>query len=150
MRTKLDPHLIAKTAPKANPRQIALAGKFRITVIAPELIRVEFDRRGEFLDKATQAVWFRDLGECSYKVRRREKYLVVETEKAEFYVDTGKKAIAFVQMDGYRIPADNPDNLGGTYRTLDRARGAVPLGKGIIGRNGVAVMEDKTLILDTD
>ena len=150
MKTKLDPHLIAATNGKANPNQIYKDGTVRITVIAPELIRVEIDQRGKFLDKATQAVWFRDCGEWSYTIRKQDKHLVVRTDKAAFYVHTGKRTIDFVELDGYRIPADNGDNLKGTYRTLDRAKGAVPLGKGIIGRNGVAVMEDKSLILDTD
>jgi len=150
MTGKLDPHLIAKTDGRANPRQVYTSGKVRITVIAPELIRVEFDDRGMFLDQATQAVWFRDCGLCSYRVTKEGSYLVVETEKASFYVNNRKKCIDFAEIGGYRIPADNRDNLKGTYRTLDRSRGAVSLGEGIIGRNGVSVMEDSTLILDTD
>ena len=150
MKTQLDPHLIAKTNGKANPRQIYTNGKVRVTVIAPELIRVEFGNTATFLDKATQAIWFRDCGECSYEIKQREKHLVVETETASYYIDTAKKSIDFVELDGYRIPADNKDNLRGTYRTLDRAKGKVNLDQGVIGRNGVAVLEDKTLILDTD
>ena len=150
MGAKLDPHLIAKTGGGANPRQIHTGKKFRVTVLAPELIRVEFDPRGVFLDKATQAIWFRDLGECPFRVREVGRHLVVETEKAAFFIDIRKKAVDFVELDGFRIPADNKDNLKGTYRTLDRAKGAVPLGSGIIGRNGVAVLEDGTLILDSD
>ena len=150
MRTKLDPHLVAVTNGAANPRQVYIHQNVRITVIAPELIRVEFDPRGTFLDKATQAVWFRDCGEWEYTVESVGKYLIVRTDKAEFHVDTGRRRIGFVLIDGIFTPADNWDNLKGTYRTLDRTRGKVRLGQGIIGRNGVAVMEDKTLILDTD
>ena len=150
MNATLDPHLIAVTNGKANPRQIHTAGKTRITVIAPELIRVEFDPRGNFLDKATQAIWFRDGGEWAYCVKKQGRHLVVETGKASFYICPRERKIDFVEMDGYRFPADNKDNLKGTYRTLDRAMGPVPLGKGIIGRNGVAVLEDSTLILDSD
>ena len=150
MKTRLDPHLIAVTAGKAHPNQIYADGEVRITVIAPELIRVEFDRKKKFLDQATQAVWFRDCGQWDFTVRKDGKSLIVQTEKAVFYVDTTKRRIDFVMIDGCCIPADNRDNLKGTYRTLDRAGGAVRLGKGIIGRNGVAVMEDKTLILGDD
>lgn len=150
MKTKLDPHLIAKTNGRADPLQIHTQGKTRITVIAPELIRVEFDDRRQFLDQATQAVWFRNCGQCAYTVASRDKYLVVHTRKADFYVDPRKSRIAFVELDGERIPADNRDNLKGTYRTLDHTRGAVNLGKGIISRGGVSVMEDKSLILDDD
>ena len=150
MNTHLDPHLIAHTGGRANPSQIYQCGAVRITVLAPELIRVEFDRSRRFLDQATQAVWFRDLETCAYSVEQQENYLTVKTEKAVFYIDTKKQIIDFVELDGCRISADNRDNLKGTYRTLDRAMGSVPLGKGIIGRNGVAVMKDDTLILDTD
>ena len=150
MKAQLDPHLIAKTGGNANPNQIYISGRTRITVLAPELIRVEFDPRGAFLDKATQAVWFRDLGQWRFDVKAQGQHLVVKTEKAAFYVNTLLKKIDFVELDGYRIAANNRDNLKGTYRTLDRAMGALPLKKGIIGRNGVSVMEDRSLILDTD
>ena len=150
MNTHLDPHLIAHTNGSANPSQIYQSGSIRITVIAPELIRVEFDRNRRFLDQATQAVWFRDCGTCAFSVEQQEKHLTVKTEKATFYIDNRKQIIDFVELDGFRISADNKDNLKGTYRTLDRAMGSVPLGKGIIGRNGVAVMKDDTLILDAD
>ena len=150
MKAQLDPHLIAKTGGNANPNQIYISGRTRITVLAPELIRVEFDPRGAFLDKATQAVWFRDLGQWQFDVNAQGQHLVVKTEKAAFYVNTLLKKIDFVELDGYRIAANNRDNLKGTYRTLDRAMGALPLKKGIIGRNGVSVMEDRSLILDTD
>jgi alpha-glucosidase (family GH31 glycosyl hydrolase) len=150
MKAQLDPHLIAKTEGQPNPSQVYTAGKIRITVIAPELIRVEFDDRGVFLDKATQAVWYRDCGECQYTVKKRGIHLVAETDQAAFWINPRKKTVDFVEINGYRFPADNGDNLKGTHRTLDRAKGAVPLGLGVIGRNGVALMEDDTLILDVD
>ena len=147
---KLDPHLIAVTAGGADPRQVYVEDHIRVTVLAPELIRVEFDDRKKFLDQATQAVWFRNCGECTFGITHEEKYMVVATEKAVFYIDTRRRRIDSVELDGVRIPANNKDNLKGTFRTLDRARGAVRLGKGVIGRNGVSVMEDDTLILDSD
>ena len=150
MNTTLDSHLIAKTAGNPNPKQVYTKGNLRVTVIAPELIRVEFDSRAVFLNKATQAVWFRNCGEHPYHVKVCGSHLIVITEKAAFFINTKKKSVDFVEFDGSRIPADNKDNLKGTYRTLDRAKGAVSLEKGIVGRNGVAVMEDRTLILDTD
>ena len=150
MTTKLDPHLIAQTDGAANPKQLFSRGNLRVTVIAPELVRVEFDPKAEFLDKATQAVWFRNCGVHPFRVKICRRHLIVITEKAAFFINTRKKTVDFVEIDGCRIPADNKDNLKGTYRTLDRAMGAVSLEKGIIGRSGVAVMEDRTLILDTD
>lgn len=150
METRLNPHLVAKTAGKGNPNQEYISGNIRVTVIAPELLRVEFDPRSTFLDKATQSIWYRDLGSCEYKLIFEDKHLVVKTEKATFYVNRKKQRIDFVEIGGERIKANNKDNLKGTYRTLDMKRGSAPLGLGVIGRNGVAVLEDNSLILDED
>lgn len=150
MPAQLDPHLIAKTDGAPNPNQVFVSGKTRVTVIAPELIRAEFDPRAAFLDQATQSVWFRDCGTCKYTVTSRGHILTVETEKAVFHINTRRKCIAYVEIGGQRIRADNRDNLKGTYRTLDRAAGAVTLGHGIIGQNGVSVIRDDSLILSSD
>ncbi len=150
METRLDAHLVAKVQGKGNPKQEYITGKIRVTVIAPELIRVEFDDRSSFLDSATQSVWFRDLGEYPYTLKFLDKHIAVATEKATYYINRKKKRIDFVEIDGKRVKADNKDNLKGTYRTLDMTRGSAPLGLGIIGKGGVAVIEDDSLILDVD
>ena len=90
METRLDAHLVAKTNGKGNPKQEYITGKIRVTVIAPELLRVEFDDRSSFTDSATQAVWYRDLGEYEYSLKFLDKHIVVKTEKAEYYVNRNK------------------------------------------------------------
>ncbi len=150
MNTKLNSHLVAKTSGKAHPKQIYVSGNIRITVIAPELIRVEFDPRSTFLDEATQSIWYRDLGECEFSLQFLDKHIVVTTNTAVYYINRKKQRMDFVEIGGKKVNANNKDNLKGTYRTLDMARGAVPLELGIIGRNGVAVIEDKSLILAVD
>ena len=100
MNTTLDSHLIAKTAGNPNPKQVYTKGNLRVTVIAPELIRVEFDSRAVFLDKATQAVWFRNCGEHPYRVKVCGSHLIVITEKAAFFINTKKTSIDFVEIDG--------------------------------------------------
>ena len=150
METRLDAHLVAKTNGKGNLKQEYIAGKIRITVIAPELIRVEFDDRSTFLDSATQSIWYRDLGECEYSLKFLDKHIAVTTSVATYYISRKKRKIDYVEISGKRVKADNRDNLKGTYRTLDMTRGSAPLGLGIIGKNGVAVLEDNSLILDVD
>lgn len=150
MEIKLNPHLVAKTNGKCNPKQEYITGKIRITVIAPELIRVEFDDRSTFVDSATQSIWFRDLGECPFTLRFLEKHIEVKTEKAVYYINRKKKRIDYVSLNGEIIKANNSDNLKGTYRTLDMTRGRAPLGIGVIGKKGVAVIEDNSLILGED
>ncbi|MGM7423582.1 TIM-barrel domain-containing protein [Cellulosimicrobium sp. CpK407] len=46
---------------------------------------------------------------------------------------------------------NGPGNLGGTARTLDEADGPVPLGPGVVSRDGWAVIDDSAgLVLDDD
>ena len=150
METRLDAHLVAKTNGKGNPNQEYIAGNIRITVIAPELVRVEFDPMSSFVDEATQSVWYRDLGTSEFSLHFHDKHIEVKTQKASYFINRKKQRIDYVVLDGKHIKANNKDNLKGTYRTLDMSRGAVPLDLGVIGKNGVAVFEDKSLILATD
>ena len=150
MCARLNDHLIAKTAGTPNPKQVFQTENTRITVLAPELIRVEFGSEGTFTDKATQAIWYRDLGECNYGVEIQKKHFVVRTEKATFYVNPKRKKVDCVELDGVCVKANNKGNLGGTARTLDGTRGAIPIDKGVVSTNGVAVIEDGSLILDED
>ncbi|MFA5449886.1 MAG: TIM-barrel domain-containing protein [Clostridia bacterium] len=143
----LHKHLIAKTRPKANDSQIVLLDRARITVLTPELIRVETDN---FVDEATQIVWYRDLPECKFTVEENTAQAAIKTTDAEFIFDKRKKRITFVVLNGEKIACNNKQNLKGTARTLDFTAGKIPLQDGIIGKNGVAVMEDKSLILKED
>ena len=144
-----DKHLIPEFRPLANEKQVHIDGKYRFTVIAPELLRVEVDKKGEFSDHATQQVWFRDLGECKYGVQTTAKTIEIITEKATYVFDKRKERVTQVLLDGEYLPCDNSDNLMGTARTLDMTAGHVKMDKGVIGKKGVAVMDDNSLyILD--
>lgn len=147
MKSKLDGHLVAKTSPLGNPNQIYITADFRFTVIAPDLLRVEYDPRSTFTDEATQTVWFRDLGECPYKLGFEEKHITIETEKAKFWINRKKCRPEFVDIGSKRISVNNASNLGGTARTLDGTGGKIKIGKGVVAKDGIAVLEDNSLIL---
>lgn len=150
MQNRLDEHLIAQTSPLGNPNQTYITTDFRFTVIAPDLLRVEYDPKSTFTDEATQTVWFRDLGECPFTLGFEEKHITVKTEKAKFWVNRKKACPEFVEIDGKRVGADNRRNLGGTARTLDGTAGKIKIGEGVVGEDGVAVIEDNSLILGKD
>ena len=145
----LDSHLIPKTKPAANPGQMYISDKVRITVIAPELVRFEVSDSFVFCDEATQIVWFRDLGECKFDLVFKPDHIMVVTSKAKYYYHRKKRVVDIVEIDG-EIIKTKEGNLKGTARTLDNTNGWVPLGKGVVGRKGVAIMEDNSLILGSD
>lgn len=145
----LDSHLIPKTKPAANPAQMYISNKLRITVIAPELVRFETSESFVFCDEPTQIVWFRDLGECDFDLVFKPEHIMVVTSKAKFYYHRKKKKVDIVEIDG-EIISTSKGNLKGTARTLDQTNGFVVLQKGIVGRKGVAVMDDNSLIIGAD
>lgn len=136
----LDAHLIAATAPVADRKNMIVSGKRRITVLAPELFRIEEDETGSFCDAATQAVWFRNMAPVEYEVRMsggaddikkcatgaeeceiggQDAGLTVTTSKVELILKEDLSGSVVVLADGRRVPLFNEGNLLGTYRTLD-------------------------------
>ncbi|MDE7060567.1 MAG: hypothetical protein K2O71_03100, partial [Lachnospiraceae bacterium] len=68
----MEKHLIAKTRPAANKENIIVRGKIRVTVLTPELFRIEEDETKDFCDGATQAIWFRDMEPVEFEVDAAE------------------------------------------------------------------------------
>ncbi len=146
----LSEHLIAKTKPHPNPKCTVILNNIRITVIAPELIRVEKNEKGRFEDRATQIVWFRDLGENDYAYKQKDEKITVTTEKAVFVIDTITGKAISVTFDGNTVMPNENNNLLGTARTLDKCSGKIDLEKGVISKDGVSSFTDDSLILDID
>ena len=128
------------------------SGGIRISVITERLIRVEWQSEAQFCDKPTQSVLHRDLGKVSYSVARKNGMICVNTPAARLIVDenTGEFRQAKVK-GGFCTTDPHAGNLGGTVRTLDNKRGAVPLEEGILSKSGVSVLDDSaSLTLEAD
>jgi len=65
-------------------------GKYRFTVITESLIRIEYDENGEFEDKPTQLVWYRNHPKPNYQIKEDKKYLELETKFFKLYYTKGK------------------------------------------------------------
>ncbi len=148
----LDPHLIAKTAPLANPNNIIHWGNFRVTVLFDRLFRVEEDASGTFCDEATLTVWFRDMPAVPFETTEQDGKLYVKTAKATLVLGACREE-SYVILDDRNVALDNSQNLCGTEPTLDCCDGELkfipgwgffklPLTMGVLSKNGVAVWED--------
>ncbi len=131
--------------------------KYRITVLADRLIRLEYSEEGQFEDRKSFAVVDRFFADVDCKVADSEDALSIETgfllltyDKKEF--SSCGLSIYLKNMDTtwhYGDSYGDFSNLGGTARTLDDADGRVRLEKGIFGRNGYAVIDDsKTPVME--
>lgn len=158
----LNHHLIARTAPKASPKNMVCFGNIRITVLTSSLFRVEQSEPQLFCDEATQVVWFRNLPAVPFEVTAAEEECRVKTKDVTLIVRKNIWESSIIFQQGEEILITDEDNLLGTYRTLDccdgnffsdgREKGhAIALEKGVLSRNGVAVYDDSnSLILRGD
>lgn len=150
-----------KCHPLAEKSCIVQGDRYRFTVLTPSLLRLEYDAAGNFEDHATQVVLNRDFpAPCFRAADRDEDCLVLKTEKLTL---TYRKSQGFtasglqIKVEGnYSLHhsvwhfGEEPDDFGGTARTLDNADGAVPLERGIQSRDGWSVLDDTGSLLLTE
>ncbi len=149
-KVKLDERLIAVTHPEALKSSVVLGKNFRITVLTDRLFRVETSVTGKFIDDATQSVWFRNLETPKYKAENTENTVKITTDAVTLVFDKKSGKSKIVTKSGAVIPAMNKGNLKGTMRTLDGNFGIYFFKLGIMSKTGVAVFQDKGLILNKD
>lgn len=155
----LNEHLIAKTSPVANLKNIVKYADYRITVLADRLFRIEKSSPEKFTDEATQVVWFRNFAPIKFSVKELDCGVEITTDAVSLYVDKNYEKSYCVVL-GKKVALNNDGNLLGTYRTLDHYTGSADMRDkhktchmefGVCSRSGVAVLDDKeSLILNSN
>ena len=147
----LDKHLIAKTAPEANKKNVILWKNYRVTVLGERLFRLERSERKKFRDGATLSVWFRNMPPQSFTATENEGALELKTAGATLLIRENRGDCRIVLCgETEEKPICNDGNLLGTYRTLDECDGDLYIrtGKkirpdyGVCSKTGVAVYDD--------
>lgn len=128
-----------KSDGSACAENVIIDSDLRITVITPELIRIE---KGSFCDLPTQTVLFRNLGKVDFSFKKFSDRITVKTDKCEFCVSKCGELQSVRLSDGRLVTDFKKGNLKGTRRTLDVTFGRVKLVDGIVSRNGVALTDD--------
>ena len=127
--------------------------KWRITVLTEELLRLEYSEDGSFEDHPTQRVINRDFPVPGFQVREGEEELQVITPKVHLTYD--KRPFSpnglEIRIRGNGCASvwhygEAVRDLKGTARTLDEARGEIPLEPGLLSRNGITVLDDSGTI----
>ncbi len=167
------------TSPVARPEATVRGDRYRITVLADGLVRLERAEDGVFEDRASAFALHRDLPVPDFRVTESAEGVEVVTDRLRLRYDRGPFTANGLSVEvrgahsayhgvwrygqrGPGVPAaavpvepdavgNGPGNLGGTARTLDEADGPVPLGPGVVSRDGWAVVDDSaSLVLDDD
>ncbi len=158
----LPQHLTIATDPVAPAANQVVGEHYRITVLTPRLLRLEYSPTGRFEDRATQLVLHRDLGPVDFRVVRDATGLHLFTEALTLDYDEGPFSPSGLTVRiaggpgyhsewryGIRFEPSiwQPGNLGGTARTLDGIDGSLPLEDGLVSTTGYAILPDATLAL---
>lgn len=128
--------------------------KYRITVLTPQLLRLEYQEDGVFEDRMTQRVVNRSFDVPEFTVKQTEERLEIITEY--LYLQYNKKQFSssglsiLVNGDGcYRKwnYGDEIYDLKGTARTLDGVNGPIALEHGILSGQGFTVLDDSSSVI---
>jgi alpha-glucosidase (family GH31 glycosyl hydrolase) len=155
----LKPHLRLRTSPVARPEAVIQGDRWRITVLAAGVLRLEWSDDGAFEDRASTFALHRDLPVPEFSVVEGEAALELVTERLRLVYNRGAFSPAglSLQVRGnvsnyhsvwrYGEPLHD---LGGTTRTLDDVDGRAPLDPGIVSRFGVSALDDSRAFLFED
>ncbi len=146
----LPSHFVFKASPQANPNAVVHAPRVRFTILTSRLIRMEYDCTEHFEDRPSQMAWYRDFPVPEYTTKQSSSELKIETcDLTIRYVSdppnfsSRSLSIYLKQLHRcWRFGDQDPDNLGGTARTLDLTNGCANLEKGLISRSGWALVDD--------
>ncbi|MBS1815047.1 MAG: DUF5110 domain-containing protein [Acidobacteria bacterium] len=150
-----------KYDPVAAPAATVVQGNVRITVLTPELLRLEWAADGKFEDHASFTVLNRHLPVPQFQHHLTQtadgKTLTVDTAALHLvytfppngetpHFDAKNLSIS-LKLNGRDVqwhPGDKDGgNLLGTARTLDRVKGSnIKLEQGLISRDGWALVDD--------
>ena len=148
---ELNKQLLAHTDSKPCAENVLVANNVKITVLTPEMVRVECSGDEGFTDLPSQSIWYRNFGKVDFTYETKLDITVVKTASTEFCVNNHSGAFQFVKYKGKKLTYSKSNNLKGTTRTLDGSRGVNELDDGIISTDGVSVYDDsKTLLLNED
>ena len=140
----LNEHLICKTRPEANEKNVVLWQDYRVTVLGERLFRIEKSAEKIFRNAATIAVWFLDVPPQRFTAEEKGESLIVSTPSVTLIIKQNREDCRII-VDGEEKPVDNSGNLMGTYRTLDGFDGdidvyhgeKIQLGYGVCSKTGV-------------
>ena len=150
--TPLPAQVEPKADPVAEPRNVVIDGNVRLTVLTPQLVRLEWSADGRFEDRPSLVFLNRRTAPVEFTKRNENGWLVLATQALRLRYrqgsgrfGPGNLSIALKNADTtvtWRPGTSDTANLGGTTRTLDGAAGPVPLEKGLVSRDGWALVDD--------
>ena len=144
--------------PIADHDAVVAGPNVRFTLLTSRLVRMEHSPTGEFEDRPSQAFWRRRQPVPRFQASRTGGVIRIETDHLvlRYRVNPGgftpdSLEVRLKAGGEWRFGRRDPENLGGTVRTLDMVDGATALEPGLASRSGWAVVDDSAgLVFDDD
>lgn len=144
---------------KTREEMVVKGEKYRISVLTERLIRLEYSKKGVFVDEKTQTIMNRDFETFRFRVEEKEdslsivtKYLRLIYDKKEFSGEGLKINVSgnFGTTSSVWHYGDKNESLKGTLRTLDTIDGATELGEGVVSKKLWSFIDDSKSMLLVD
>ena len=144
---------------KTREEMVVKGEKYRISVLTERLIRLEYSKKGVFVDEKTQTIMNRDFETFRFRVEEKEdslsivtKYLRLIYDKKEFSGEGLKINVSgnFGTTSSVWHYGDKNESLKGTVRTLDAIDGATELGEGVVSKKLWSFIDDSKSMLLVD
>lgn len=144
---------------KTREEMVVRGEKYRISVLTERLIRLEYSKKGVFVDEKTQTIMNRDFETFRFRVEEKEdslsivtKYLRLIYDKKEFSGEGLKINVSgnFGTTSSVWHYGDKNESLKGTVRTLDTIDGAIELGEGVVSKKLWSFIDDSKSMLLVD
>ena len=156
----LPDHFKLDVQPIAHPEAIVTAPHVRFTVLTSRLLRLEYSPIDRFEDRASQVFWYRAQPVPEFEVERTADRVVITTEHVRLTYRVTAQGFARETLS-IEVKATGQTwkygdrgewkNLRGTARTLDGVNGALWLDRGLLSRDGWALVDDSaSLVFNAD
>ena len=132
---------------------------YRFTVLTPALVRMEYSETGVFVDSPTQTVMNRSFPVPAFRVEETEQELLIITDclRLKYNKQAFSASGLQIRVTGQRYArsamwyyGDEPRDLLGTARTLDRVDGSIPLEHGVLSAAMWSLLDDSGTLLLND
>jgi alpha-glucosidase (family GH31 glycosyl hydrolase) len=152
-------HLRLPTSPVARPEAVLQGDRWRVSVLADGLVRLEWSEDGAFEDRASTFALHRDLPVPDFEVIDGEATLEIVTDRLRLTYDRGPFTPAGLSVQARGNISNHHSvwrygepvrTLGGTTRTLDDVDGRIELEPGIVSAGGVTALDDSRSFLFED
>ena len=100
---KLNKQLLAHTDAQPYAENVILSNNVKITVLTPEMVRVEYSAEKNFTDLPSQSIWYRNFGKVDFTYETKGDVTIVKTVSTEFYINNHSGDFQYVKYNDKKL-----------------------------------------------